>query len=148
MRIASANIPLYDSLNALAAQQNNAPDQSLFPGTRNADHFLWDIDLLYYPWSDAACRPYVLFGLGTARIKFADCLDTHYARILAGMPLGLGVKTRLNDWLVFRVECTDNVAFAGGSVFHTQHNVSLTGALEVHFGRPRRTYWPWNPGRQ
>jgi hypothetical protein len=146
MRFASANIPVYDSQQAIAAQQNEDP-QYLFVGTRNADHFLWDIDVLYYPWGDAALRPYLLFGLGTARIKFMDRLETHYARILAGMPVGLGVKTRLNDWLVFRVECTDNIAFAGGSIFQTQHNASLTGALEVRLGRSKTTYWPWNPGK-
>jgi len=150
MRFASATIPLYDGPAAIEAQQLQEPDQLQdlrLQGTRNADHFLWDIDLLYYPWGDAACRPYLLFGLGTTRIKFVDRLSTNYARILAGMPVGIGVKSRLNDWLVFRLECTDNIAFAGGSIFQTQHNASLTGALEVRLGRPRNSYWPWNPGR-
>ncbi|MGW8256722.1 MAG: hypothetical protein ACWGMZ_04475 [Thermoguttaceae bacterium] len=149
-RFASANIPLYDSAQAIQAANlldQSAQQQLRLQGTRNADHFLWDIEVLYYPWGDAACRPYVLFGLGIARIECSDRLGASYARILAGMPLGLGIKSRLNDWLVFRVECTDNVAFAGGSIFETQHNASVTGALEVRLGRSRINYWPWNPGK-
>ena len=136
MRLASASIPLVDNTywpNGGYAQHS-------------ADHFLWDIDFLYYPWGDAAVRPYVLMGIGTARIKFADAAGYEYARILAGMPVGIGVKWKLNDWFVLRVECLDNVAFAGGSVFHTQHNPSVTGGLEIRFGRPHIQYWPWNPG--
>jgi hypothetical protein len=148
MRFATANTPLYDSEAAIAAQQNisGLPLPSPY-GTRNSDQFLWDIDFLYYPWGDDSFRPYLLFGLGTDRIKFTDRLGTNYARILLGMPVGLGVKTRLNDWLIFRMECTDNMAFAGGSIFQSQHNISLTGAFEVRLGRTKIQYWPWNPGR-
>jgi hypothetical protein len=112
----------------------------------SADHFLWDIDFIYYPWGDSAVRPYVLMGVGVSRIKFGDTLGYENARILAGMPFGLGVKWKLNDWFIFRFECLDNVAFAGGSVIHTQHNTSFTFGLEVRFGRPHIQYWPWNPG--
>ncbi|MCC6123936.1 MAG: outer membrane beta-barrel protein [Pirellulales bacterium] len=133
MRLASASIPLY------GGYPNNGAQHS-------ADHFLWDIDFLYYPWGDAALRPYVLMGIGTARIKFSDQQGDNLSRILAGMPVGIGLKWRLGDWFIFRLECLDNVAFAGGSVFQTQHNPSLTGGLEIRFGRPRVQYWPWNPG--
>jgi len=112
----------------------------------SSDHFIWDIDFLYYPWGDSAFRPYVLMGIGTSRIKFANQWGVDEARILAGMPIGIGVKWKLSDWFIFRVEGLDNVAFAGGSVFQTQHNFSLTGGLEIRFGRPHVQYWPWNPG--
>jgi hypothetical protein len=112
----------------------------------SSDHFLWDIDFLYYPWGDAAVRPYVLMGIGTARIKFANQDGVELNRIMAGMPIGIGLKWRMSDWFIFRLECLDNVAFAGGSNFHTQHNPSLTGGLEIRFGRPHVQYWPWNPG--
>jgi hypothetical protein len=132
-RLASASIPLYGGFRDDGEQHS-------------ADHFLWDIDFLYYPWGDAAVRPYVLMGIGTARIKFADQLGVCESRIRAGMPVGIGVKWKLSDWFVFRLECLDNVAFAGGSVFQTQHNASLTCGLEIRFGRPHIQYWPWNPG--
>lgn len=112
----------------------------------SSDHFLWDIDFLYYPWGDAAVRPYFLMGIGTARIKFADQQGVELNRIMAGMPFGIGLKCRMSDWFVFRLECLDNVAFAGGSNFHTQHNPSITGGFEIRFGRPHLDYWPWNPG--
>jgi hypothetical protein len=150
LRLATANVPVYDSDAAILAQKNatgaGLPIANL-AGTRNADHFIWDIDFLYYPWGDNSFRPYLLFGVGTDRIKFADRLGTGYARILLDMPVGLGVKTHLNDWMIFRLEFTDNMAFAGGSVFQSQHNVSLTGAFEVRLGRTKMQYWPWNPGR-
>jgi hypothetical protein len=132
-RLASASFPVSCDF------QNDGSQHS-------ADHFLWDIDFLYYPWGDAAVRPYVLMGIGTARIKFADQWGNDQARILAGMPVGIGIKWKLSDWFVCRLECLDNVAFAGGSVFQTQHNPSLTGGLEIRFGRPHVQYWPWNPG--
>ncbi len=150
VRLATANIPVYDADPAIEAQLAQNADGLPPPwlaGTRNADHFIFDIDFLYYPWGDAHFRPYLLFGVGTDRIKFADRLGVQYARILLGMPVGLGFKTHLNDWLVFRVEFTDNIALAGGSIFQTQQNFSATGAFEVRLGRTKMQYWPWDPGR-
>jgi hypothetical protein len=156
MRMASAEIPVFDSDLAISSQQTmdsmiglaaNDPRRLRFDVTRYADHFLWDIDFLYYPLGDANWRPYLMFGFGFHRVKFEDRLSNDYARILAGMPIALGVKSRLNDWLAFRVECTDNVAFAGGSTIQTQHDVALTGAFEIRLGRAHTNYWPWNPGK-
>jgi len=39
------------------------------------------------------------------------------------------------------------MAFAGGSIYQSQHNFSATGGLEVRLGRSRLQYWPWSPGR-
>jgi hypothetical protein len=133
MRLASASIPMYGGFLNDGAQHS-------------ADHFAWDIDFLYYPWGDAACRPYFLMGIGTSRIKFFDPLGNANSRILAGMPFGVGIKWRLSDWFIFRLECLDNVAFAGGSIFQTQHNPSFTCGFEIRFGRPHVQYWPWDPG--
>ena len=36
---------------------------------------MWDLDLLYYPWGDTQWRPYLLIGLGTARVDFIDRLS-------------------------------------------------------------------------
>jgi hypothetical protein len=150
LRLATANIPIYDAdpaFEAQLAQTGNGLPIPYLAGTRNADHFICDIDFLYYPWGDASLRPYLLFGVGTDRIKFTDRMGTNYARILLGMPVGLGVKMHLNDWLIFRVEATENMAFAGGSIFQAQQNFSLTGALEVRLGRTKMQYWPWDPGK-
>ena len=150
LRMATANIQIYDEDPAYEAQLAQTTAGLSLPylaGNRNADQFLLDIDFLYYPWGDAHFRPYLLFGIGTDRIKFTDRLGTNYARILLGIPVGVGFKTHLNDWLIFRVELTDNIALAGGSIFQTQQNFSATGAFEVRLGRTRMQYWPWNPGR-
>ncbi len=151
LRLATANIPIYDAEPAYEAQLAQTGGSGLplanLAGTRNADQFICDFDFLYYPWGDAHFRPYLLFGVGTDRIKFTDRLGTNYARILLGMPVGLGFKKHLNDWLIFRVELTDNIALAGGSIFQTQQNFSATGAFEIRLGRTKMQYWPWNPGR-
>jgi hypothetical protein len=151
LRLATANIPIYDADPAYEAQLAQQAGAGLplanLAGTRNADQFICDFDFLYYPWGDAHFRPYLLFGVGTDRIKFTDRLGNNYARILLGMPVGLGFKKHLNDWLIFRVELTDNIALAGGSIFQTQQNFSATGAFEVRLGRTKMQYWPWNPGR-
>jgi hypothetical protein len=149
LRLATANIPTYDCDPAYEAQNGSTSTLPIpyLAGTRNADQFLCDIDFLYYPWGDASLRPYLLFGIGTDRIKFTDRMGTNYARILLGMPVGLGVKMHLNDWLIFRVEATENMAFAGGSIFQAQQNFSMTGALEVRLGRTKMQYWPWDPGK-
>jgi hypothetical protein len=157
MRFASASIPLVDSDLQKAMQQQYDTDRGLpldspfrhrWDSTRTADHFLWDVDMLWYPWGDAKLRPYLLFGIGISRIDFLDRMDVSYSHVLVGMPVGLGVKHRWADWLAFRVECLDNMAYAGHSTFQMQHNFSVTGGLEIRLGRPRTSYWPWDPGMQ
>ena len=63
------------------------------------------------------------------------------------MPFGFGLKVRcIRDWLALRLEMLDNVAF-GSAGLDTMHNITLTGGVEVRFGGPRKSYWPWNPDR-
>jgi hypothetical protein len=88
-----------------------------------------------------------LAGLGSARFHFTDRLSRSYDKAVFAIPLAAGVKYRCNDWLALRFECTDNIAFGGGSGFDTVHNISATGGMEVRFGGSRKAYWPWNPGR-
>ena len=57
------------------------------------------------------------------------------------MPLALGFKYRCNDWLALRFECADNIVFGRGSV-RSVHDFSVTGGVEIRFGRSRQTYWP------
>ncbi len=141
-RLASADIPIVDEPASITA----AGAGYTYTGSRSSDHFLFDIDMLYYPWGDAAFRPYLLFGLGTDRIKFQDAVGVTHNHVMVGMPVGVGFKYRMSEWLIFRAELTDNIAFAGAGMIQTQNNLSMTGALEVRFGRSKTTYWPWNPG--
>jgi opacity protein-like surface antigen len=142
MRFAFGSIPLYDTQRAREA--NPLP---IFNQRRDADLCLWDLDLLYYPWGDVPWRPYLMAGLGTARVAFTDRLFVRRDKTVFAMPLALGLKYRYSDRLALRFECADNIAFGGGSGFNTLHNVSLTAGLEVRFGGSRKAYWPWNPGR-
>jgi hypothetical protein len=132
-RLASASIPVS------GAYRNDGTQHS-------ADHFIWDIDFLYYPWGDSLVRPYLLMGVGIDRIHFGDPQNRWYSRVMVDMPFGVGLKYRFNDWFTFRLELLDNVAFAGGSVIQTQHDFSITLGFEARFGARHVQYWPWNPG--
>jgi hypothetical protein len=156
MRFASGSVDIYDTQRAKLAQweADNAagmaadnPRRRRFEPRDGLDLFLWDVDLLYYPCGDSALRPYLLTGIGIAHISFYDRLSRDLGEVMVGMPVGLGLKCRLEDWLALRLECLDNIAFAGGTGLNTLHHVSLTGGVEIRFGGPRRAYWPWNPGR-
>jgi hypothetical protein len=148
MRFAFASIRVYDSPRAIAAQHESDPGhQWMFEHRRDSALFQWDLCVLHYPWGDAQWRPYLLAGVGTARIRFTDRLLRRCDETVFAMPLAVGLKYRCNEWLALRFECADNIAFGGGSGFETVHNVSVTGGAEVRFGGTRKAYWPWNPGR-
>jgi hypothetical protein len=116
------------------------------PASRTADFFTADVSALYYPWGDARWRPYFLLGLGMSNFDFFDDRGFRRDTTLFGLPFGAGVKYLFREWLAFRAELLDNVAFADSGL-HSMNNVSLTICVEVHFGAARRSYWPWNPGR-
>jgi len=154
MRFAFGWIELADSQRAIEAQQvaddaiglpHDHPFRERFEHRRDSDRFLWDVSLLYYPWGDVTWRPYLLAGLGAARIDFLDRLSVRRAETVFAVPLGAGVKYRCCDWLAFRVDVTDNIAF--GKEFNTVHDLAFTGGVEIRFGGTRKAYWPWNPGR-
>ena len=154
MRFSFGNVALCDSQRAKDAQQaaddglgipDDDPFRDRFQGRRDATVGLWDVNLLYYPWGDAAWRPYVMAGLGTARTEFIDRLSTRYRETVFAMPLALGLKYRSSSCTAVRLELADNIAF--GNRFDVVHYVSLTGGLEIRFGGSRVAYWPWNPGR-
>jgi hypothetical protein len=136
-RFAYASVGLYD----------NAPAR-LFDGTdhRDADLFQWDVDLAYYPCGDTWLRPYFLWGVGLTDLRFHDRLDIAYHRMMFSLPIGVGAKWQWTERVGVRLDFIDDIAF-GRSGFETQNNLSLTLGMEVRFGGPRRTYWPWNPGR-
>jgi hypothetical protein len=117
---------------------------SASPGT--AGYLVLDASLHWYPWGDAAWRPYASLGLGLANIAFYNATQNRFDRTLLGLPLGVGLKYRFTDWFTLRADLMDNVAFGGG-VVNTLNEFSLSGGVEVRFGGVRRSYWPWNPGR-
>lgn len=156
MRLGFASVPMWDSQRAREAEQAAYDAEGLgedderrdrYNRRRDTDVNVWDVSLLYYPWGDAAWRPYAMAGLGTSRIRFEDRLAQHWSKQVFGMPLGLGLKYRYNDVLALRFEVADNIIFGGSGGFETLHNLSVTAGVEVRFGGTRTAYWPWNPSR-
>ena len=107
---------------------------------------LWVLNFHYYPWENARWRPYASVGFGLARFDFDDEHGNRVRKATFGLPVGVGMKYLIHRNSAFRLDLTDNIAFAAGPM-DTQHNVSLTAGLEIRFGGVRRSYWPWNPGQ-
>jgi hypothetical protein len=112
---------------------------------RQADLLLADVSLVYYFYSDLTIRPYLSVGLGVVDWEFIDANGNATDEKVMGVPISLGVKQRCDDWLVLRLDLTDNIAFGGGTQIGTQHNFSVTGNVEIRFGGPRTSYWAWAP---
>jgi hypothetical protein len=151
MRLAFGSARLHDSPRAVAAQlalpgQAQSHQDNPFDNRRNVEMFLWDVDLLLYPWGDRLWRPYLFVGLGTTHIDFNDRVGHVYAPTMLGMPFGAGLKYHCADWLALRFECADNVAFGNGGV-NTLQQISIVGGAEIRLGGSRKQYWPWTPGR-
>lgn len=151
MRFAFGSAELHDSPRAVAAQlaipgQIQSHQNNPFDDRRNVEMFVWDVDLLLYPWGDRLWRPYLFAGLGTTHLDFSDRIGRVYSPTMLGMPFGAGLKYHCADWLALRVECADNVAFGNGGV-NTLHQVSIVGGAEIRLGGSRKQYWPWTPGR-
>lgn len=156
-RLAWSSMMVADSDRAIAAQiaADNAahmsptdPFRQRFDHQRDAELFLWDVDLLYYPTGDAPLRPYVLLGLGYNEVYFLDRLSAGVRQNRLGMPLALGWKWRTQEWLAWRFELGDNLGIAfGGDRTRFFHALDITLAAEIRFGGTRKAYWPWNPGR-
>ncbi len=155
-RFGFASLALEDSERAKVAQAaadlangitTSDPYYYRFGGRRDSGIRLWDVEMLWYPFGDTYFRPYFLLGLGTARVDFMDRLSERRIKSVFAMPIAIGFKYRVRDWLALRVEATDNYIADGGSSFKSQHNFSLTAGLEVRFGGTRTGYWPYYPGR-
>lgn len=115
--------------------------------TATSDYYVADVSVLYYPWGDSRWRPFVTLGVGTTKINFFDYHDNYYSGVLVSLPYGIGCKYRLREWVTFRGEIMDNVAFGRGP-FSTFQNVSYTAGFEIRFGGLRKLYYPYNPSSQ
>jgi hypothetical protein len=155
VRLAFGHLEVHDSLRAIAAQNAaddaagldpNDPLRRRFDGGRDSDlRLVLDFNLLYYPLGDAAWRPYLSIGAGSARIEFLDRLSYYWQSGAVTLPVGVGVKYRWQDWLATRVELTDTIVFPSGGI-NRLHEFSLTAGVEFRFGGSCKGYWPWNPG--
>lgn len=155
IRLAAGYARIEDSDRAKAAQEaaddarGLAPDDPFrhrFDESRDSDlGIVGDFSFLYYPWGDSVWRPYFLLGMGAARIGFEDRLSQYWKSSALTLPLGVGLKLRWNDWLVFRMELIDTLLIPGKDI-NAVNEFSFNAGVEIHFGGPRKAYWPWNPG--
>jgi len=129
------------------AMPNITNDQIAFSQDASADMFLFDLNVMYYPWGDSAWRPYTSMGFGLAYYRYGVPGDLSEVDTLFSIPLGIGVKHRIGTCLAMRAEITDYLTFGGDSVGF-RNNLTATVGLEWHFGGRRPSYWPWNPGSQ
>jgi len=116
------------------------------PRDRNVTYFHLDANVLYYPWGDAAWRPYAMLGFGIANLRFFDEFNLEKDDAMVAMPFGVGLKYRYNGYWALRFDITDNLLF-GSKELPTMNNFSFTAGTEIRFGGKRRSYWPWNPQR-
>ncbi len=119
----------------------NAPDANR--GDRLME---WTACLMYYPWGDSVFRPYWRCGIGATQIDYPTDGGHRRDEDLWTFPIGIGLKYPLRHWLAARAEFADQLAL-GNSGVATQHDFTLTFALEWRFGAHPRSYWPWNPSR-
>jgi hypothetical protein len=113
-----------------------------------ANAFLWDSGLMWYPWGDSRWRPYATLGLGFADIRFYDEFARFNHPSIFTMPFGGGVKYRVTEALVFRFDLIEHLALDAGRQSDLMNNLLVTAGVEARLGGgPRRSYYPWNPSR-
>lgn len=117
------------------------------PGANRGDRLLiWTANMLYYPWGDSLYRPYWRCGIGAMEIDYVKDDGDRRDEALWAFPIGVGIKYPFRRWLAVRAEVGDTIG-VGNSGIATQHDWSLSFALEWRFGAHPKSYWPWNPSR-
>jgi hypothetical protein len=107
---------------------------------------IWSASMMYYPWGDSVYRPYWRCGIGGMEIDYPDDDGHRRDETLWAFPIGIGIKYPIRRWLATRAEITDQIGIGNNGV-NSQHDFTLTFALEWRLGAHPRSYWPWNPSR-
>jgi hypothetical protein len=108
------------------------------------DILFWDVEWLYYPWGDSRWRPYLMAGVGLLNVDFDDENGLRIDKTVFAAPLGLGVKYRWSPRIALRMELADQITSHGPAGLQSQHNLQLTFGMDLRFGGPRKSYWPYN----
>lgn len=112
---------------------------------RSSHNQFYDWSLSYYPWGDAAWRPFASIGIGARKFRFGDINDVLVDDYAFEMPIGFGVKYYYEPWMALRFSVVDNFSPAAHAL-DTMHNISITAGVEIHYGGRRRSYFPYHPG--
>jgi hypothetical protein len=107
---------------------------------------IWSASMMYYPWGDSVYRPYWRCGIGGMEIDYPNDDGHRRDETLWAFPIGIGIKYPIRRWLATRAEITDQIGIGNNGV-NSQHDFTLTFALEWRLGAHPRSYWPWNPSR-
>lgn len=106
---------------------------------------LADANILFYPLGESRWRPYATIGAGFGSFSFTNDQLQRVSRVQADLPMGIGLKYPIKEWLVLRAELLDNVAVGSGVM---QSNFSATGGIGFRFGNLRNHFWPWSSGSE
>jgi hypothetical protein len=125
-------------------------DPVLLSDTTDAElsgtYMVSDVDLVYYPWGDTKVRPYGLLGLGVTQIGSVRPDGSGQEATLLSMPMGVGVQFPQTNWLAWRLEIVDNLAFGADGV-DTMNNFTFNAGMEFRMGAQPNSYWPWRSSR-
>ncbi len=117
------------------------------PDANRADSlFIWNYNLMYYPWGDSRFRPYWRWGIGGAHFDYPTDDGNRDDQTLLTLPIGLGLKFPIDRWMAARAEFTDLISVGAGGL-PTMNNLTLTLGFELRYGVRPQSYWPWNPSR-
>lgn len=97
----------------------------------------------YYPWGDAALRPYWRLGIGVTDFDYPTGNGRHDDTLMT-IPWGIGLKYAHLRWLACRIELADYWSPTHAGVAN-QHNIALNFGVEWRYGLLRKSYWPWFP---
>jgi len=110
-------------------------DDPIVPKLSSHENFLlWDSEVLFYPLGDTKWRPFMLFGAGLMDLHFIDRASTRWHQTLFDLPLGLGIKRRLNEHFAVRLDVVDNMTFTRSGSHELTHGITATAGFETRFG--------------
>jgi|GEM_PF-4183756 len=153
-RFSFASIGLSDAPRAKTARYNAAiaggmdeyAAQKHMESSRAGHWYQWDILAFWYPFGDTRVRPFLGVGLGAAQINYTDAIDVRTNNTAGVIPLMLGLRTRVNDWLAFHLEVGNNFSFGAGRTGRVISNTYIAAGIEFRFGGQRTMYWPYDSG--
>ena len=116
---------------------------------RKGTVFLLALLFLPAPFTDRAeaqTRSSVAAGIEFESYSFKtpEAIDIKSLSLFT-IPFGVGVKHYCRPGLALRTSLMDNLSI-GSQGLETMHNLSLSVGVEVHFGGPRQTYFPYHGG--
>ena len=110
-------------------------DDPISPKLSSHENFLlWDSEVLFYPLGDTKWRPFMVFGAGLMDLRFIDRASTLWHQTLFDLPIGLGIRRRINEHFAVRLDVVDNMTFTRSGSHELTHGITATAGVETRFG--------------